>query len=377
MKYSSLFYMSLCLIVSVLIACGGSGHAGRMGNLAEFAYNDSIVGRTAVEIKKSDFTEKKILSIEHLMPDIVTGNNELKIISKNGYLIIKSLLKVQGEHLVTILDEKTLEEVKKIAPFGGGPEEFMDVRVIESHNPGILAYLMDPKDEAQRKVWALNDDLTLTEQYNFDFSKYKQHFWLGCENPMHIGGDSFLLERYASNGKGLHVYNAGDSTLTNILSMNFSDDFDSWWLCYLGSVAYNPGHKRIAYAFQYYDRIVFADIDGKNLRTVQPGEPERIKAKTRSDMFEKGDHTAYYGEVMCDDYYFYALYRGHTVYDPANDDSLSYYIEQFDMEGKPVARYKLPAGKTFRIGCVSPGEKGVVYLINIKEDDYLYKVRLF
>ena len=377
MKYSSLFYMALCLAASLLIACGGGGQAGRMGDLAEFAYNDSIANGDAVEIPKSDFAEKEILSIEHLTPDIVTGNNEIKILSKNGYIIIKTLLKVQGEYLVTILDEKTLKEVKKLAPFGGGPGEFMDVRVIESHNPGIIAYLIDPKDEAQRKVWALGNDLTLTEKYRFDFSRYKQRFWFGVENPQHIGGDSFLLERYASNGKGLHVYNAGDSTLTNILSMNFSDDFDSWWLCYLGSMAYNPGHKRIAYAFQYYDRIFFADIDGKNLRIVQPGEPERIKAKTRSDMFEKGDHTAYYGEVMSDDDYFYALYRGHTIYDPANEDNLSYYIEQFDMEGKPLARYKLPAGKVFRIGCVSSSDKGVLYLVNVSEDDFLYKVRLF
>lgn len=47
------------------------------------------------------------------------------------------------------------------------------------------------------------------------------------------------------------------------------------------------------------------------------------------------------------------------------------------MEGKPLARYKLPAGKVFRIGCVSSGEKGVLYLVNVSEDDFLYKVRLF
>ena len=87
--------MALCLAASLLIACGGGGQAGRMGDLTEFAYNDSIANRDAVEISKSDFAEKEILSIEHLTPDIVTGNNEIKIFSKNGYIIIKTLLKVQ------------------------------------------------------------------------------------------------------------------------------------------------------------------------------------------------------------------------------------------------------------------------------------------
>jgi len=68
-------------------------------------------------------------------------NREIELFIKGDYLIIKHLEMREGAyllHVVSLLDYKVIAQ---LAPFGEGPNEFMDIRVIPTKETDKLCYI--------------------------------------------------------------------------------------------------------------------------------------------------------------------------------------------------------------------------------------------
>lgn len=366
--------ITLCAVAMLCMtaACGNNNRQTKRGMLSQTSYT-RIEDGEIINVDKSDFDEIETDSVTRVPVDLVINNSEIDLIAKDGYLIIKSLTRYAGSHLITIIDEKSLEPKGEAAAFGAGPDEFNDARLIRTEEDGVLCYILNPRNN---KLYRLAEDLKMKYLGELPKPKNLEHFSMGYDEGMTMANSGKLITKQrADDGEGICILSLSDSTFQGLAALDFSSDLDSFWAMYGGYMTYDPKSETIIFAMSNFERILYIDLKRNSIKTIQNGEPKSLNTKTRSEFFETGENITYYTGVTNDSKYVYASYRGEKAYAPNIEPDLHYYIEQYDMEGKPIKRYKLPKGNVYRI--MSPtGTPGEFYLINKGEDDFLYKVKL-
>lgn len=327
---------------------------------------------TITKISKEDFKEQDVKQIRQIPLNVIMMNKEVDILVKNGYLVIKALGRYSGAKLINIFSEDGSKHIKELAPFGSGPDEFTDLRIIPTSDDDLLCYILSLHN---KKLYALDNKLSLEYISIFPMPNNIEDFRLGVNDLYHLKTDEFLCQQRAENGLGICKININDSIVTGLVGLNFSESLDSFWQIYTGHTAYNPQKNLIAYSMSYFDRILLFNADNSHLKVIQCGTLSKLVSKSRSDFYNTGEEKTYYRALFSDENFFYALYKGEKRYSPDFDENGHYYIEKYDWEGNPVKRYKLPKGMGFYGGC-STNENNVFYLVCSHEDEFLFKVIL-
>ena len=116
---------------------------------------------------------------------------------------------------------------------------------------------------------------------------------------------------------------------------------------------------------RFHDRIVFFDFDGNHVKMCRFGD--KTLQTTSSP-----DNPLYYYSCFASDKYVYAVYRESKK---DTDETNPLYLEQFDWDGNPVARYSLPKGRGLYTGCATE-DNSIIYMVDYYEDNFLHKIVL-
>ena len=325
-------------------------------------------------ISKKVFKDAQILECSQEILDEVIDNREVELLAKDGILVVKSLEKFEGSYLINLFDLESLTPKGKVAPFGPGPDEFTDTRIIKSNEDGTICYVLSL---GKNKLFKLTSDLNLEYYTTIPTPINDDNFLMGFEALEMISPDTILATQRKSDALGICTISLRDSIATGILAFDFTNDLNGYWPVYLGVTTYNQVHQKLVYGFNYYNQIVFSNISGNNMVIFRGDDYGGIKAKNKSEFWESGNNVYYYSDLFSDDNYVYALYRG-APYNPEFSDNDFYYIEVFSWLGESIKRFKLPNGMQFSKGIITKeiGDTRIIYLINPTEDQFLYKVTI-
>lgn len=348
------------LALALLAGCGSKG--ARKTEAAKWSLFSGVEfpevpENSVVQLSKSDFPLGKIASIEQVPLDLMMENRELEVYLIGDYLLVKHLEMRQGAHLLYVVSLPDYKVVAELAPFGEGPGEFTDIRVIPTQETDKLCYIKNLNGDY---LFFLSPSLELKECGKMvEISNYAN---CGGDN-VYLGNDEMLVDLGAPDGLGLCRVNQKDSTVKGIIPFHFAEGVR--WFFYIGEMAHSFSQQRGAFAFTYHDRLAFFDLNGKNIRMIRFGNNT---LKTTSSP----ENPIYYYSCFANDHYVYAIYR-----ESRNDSDKSNpcYLEQYDWNGRPVARYPLPEGRGFYAGCATDNDS-VLYLIDYYEDNFIHKVVL-
>lgn len=320
------------------------------------------------------FEDAQILDCSQKNIDEIIDNREVELLSKSGILVVKSLGKFEGSYLIHLFDLDSLTLKGKVAPYGPGPDEFTDTRIIESSEDGIICYVLSV---GKNKLYKLTDDLALKYFATIPTPVNDDNFLMGYSAIELISPDTILTTQHKTDAIGICNISLNDSIADGILALDFTNDLNGYWPVYLGVSTYNRAHKKFVYAFNYYNQIVFSDITGKKPVIIRGADFGKIKAKNSAEFWESGNNVYYYSDLFSDDNYVFALYRG-VPYNPEFSDNDNYYIEVYSWLGEPIKRFKLPDGMQFSKGTIAKeiGGTRIIYLVNTQEDQFLYKLTI-
>ena len=359
------------LITCLLTSCSSCRSPKEESGLSVLDYTypeESMI----VDIPKNNFEEKEIKEIQQVPLDVIMMNTEVDVLTKDGYLVVKTLSRYSGAKLINIFSEDGSKHLKELAPYGSGPDEFTDLRIIRTDDKEMLCYVLSLHNH---KLYALKKNLSLEYMSTFPMPKNVKDFRVGLNDLHELNASEFLYQQKTKDGLGLCKINLNDSIVTGLVGLNFSESLDSFWQIYIGNTVCNPKKKIIAYAMGYFDRILLFDTNGNHLKVIQCGSPRKLVSKSRNELYNTGEEISYYRSAFSDDDFIYALYRGEKHYSPDFEKNGHYYIEKYDWDGNPIKRYKLPKGMKFTHGCAT-SEKNVFYLVCPQEDEFLYRITL-
>lgn len=356
--------LGLYLFVAVLLfgACGTQPSeknlSRKMIEIPPILYPE-IPSENIVDRKKSDFPEGKIRSIEKIPLHEPMQVRELDVYKKGNYLLVKHLEMERGAYLLYVLSLPEHKIIARLAPFGEGPDEFTDIRIVETPEKDKLCYILDIN---RNKLYALTPDLKLEE--NSELLKIPGIARPGCLVTLYLGDNNYMTNQEGTpENTGIYTVNQKDSTLTGIIPFNF--DPKTWSFFYYHSFTHNFQKNRGMAAFLYYDRVAFFGLDGSDPKMIKYGNTQ-LKDK------RSPENPRYYISCFSNDRYVYACYQSS---EKEFDETNPCYLEQYDWDGNPVARYKLPEGTAFYCGCATDDDS-VLYMVDYWQDDFLHKVVL-
>lgn len=360
------YFLVVAMLAGISAGCSHkqSGESETSWKLSQVDYPE-IPKKNMVQLDKSDFSTGKILSIEQIPLDMMIENRELNMLIKGNYLLIKHLEMRKGAYLLHVVSLPDYKVVAELAPFGEGPDDFYDIRLIPTEENDKLCYI---REINKGRLFSLSPSLELKE-YGKLINNPDFLYCADTRGDLYLGNDNLLVAQGGVNGKGICAVNLKDSTVRGIIPFHFVEGANSFF--YSGNMAHSFLKNRGAFAFTFHDRLAFFGLDGKDLKMVQFGN-KNLKAKSIPEIMNNGNNTCYYYSCFANDKYVYAIYR-----ESANDSNQSQisYLEQYDWNGNPVTRYPLPEEHGFYSGCATDNDS-VIYLIDYYNDHFLHKVKL-
>ena len=330
MRKKTRFQLGLFALALLMAGCGGKPDGA------------------TIRMSKSDFPKGKIRSIEQIpIEGLEITNRELALFSTKDYLLVTHLEFRKGAYLLHVISPSDYRVVAELAPFGEGPDEFHDVRLIPTEENDKICYVLDPMDD---RLYILSHDLTLIP-HGKRVSDPKA-VTSGNFN-LFIGQDLMLTTLDSSEGKGIVAINQRDSTITGLLPLHFTKGASGYF--YYFQFAHSFQKRRCAIPFLYHDRIGFFDFDGGHPKFIRFGDKT---LKTLS----APENPMYYYDCFANDRYVFAVYSPSDYNLQKNRET---FLEQYDWDGNPIARYELPKDRGLYSGCVINESDTVIYLVDL------------
>ena len=362
------------LILVCFASCTHKNDNGRFwGDLEEMGYPMQADSVNLVKMDESVFGEAISLKGEYIPIEPLIKPAELEAFIKDSLLFLKHLGQKEGEPLLHVLKLPSLGVVAELAKRGTGPEEVIDIRLIESHDESFYCFVHD-----------VNKNLLYKVDKKLNFSPFYKDkiipenaggIKIGSEGIVHLGDSNFLFPQMADDGMGIFEMNLSDKIAKGRIKLNCSDNIGAvwapYWSCYLGNLCSNQTNRCLAYAYTFYHRILFADFKGDNIKVVQFEEQAPFQSKDSWHQMNTGQDVCYYIGAFGSSNYTYFLYRGCNYEKEPN----CVYLEQWTWDGKPVKRFELEKGMYPLGGCVDE-KTSTLYLLDVTKDDFIYKVQM-
>lgn len=360
MEKKTRFQLGLFALALLMAGCGGNKGGEAVADrpiiqMDSIDYPDLPDGAT-IRMSKSDFPKGKIRSIEQIpIEGLEITNREIDLLMVKDYLLIKHLEKRQGAYLLHVVSLPDYRVVAEMAPFGEGPDDFQDIRLIRTEESDKLCYVWNFWD---KRLYYLSNDLSLVP------CGHRVAPEGGSSINLFVGKDLLLAEHDSPEGKGIVAVNQRDSTITGLIPLYFKKGAHGYF--YYLNFAHSFQKRRCAIPFLYHDRIGFFDFDGGHPKFIRFGDRE---LKTLASP----ENPMYYYDCFANDHYVFAIYRPS---DYNTEEDRETFLEQYDWDGNLVARYELPKDRGFYSGYATNESDTVIYLVDYYEDQFLHRVTL-
>ncbi len=255
-----------------------------------------------------------------------------------------------------------LNHKKTFGTNGKGPNEFIFPRLVPASSQNNFPYIYDNGNlysvKPSLKIKKISPDLSMkTKAYD--------------NKQISVFNDSlFYYVQTISNTKAIFKYQVLQDTtyIKQIYDLAFTDDYNNW-AAYIGDFGVNYEKQRLVYAYKYFKRIMFMDLQNNTRRTLLFDKKEPKSGNAR-DMLSPDNVTHYWG-ISPQKNHVYFLYSGRTPIDVHNEKKAGkgyIYAEQYDWNGNPVNRFKLDHWGYF---CVNKDETKIFLLSTDNADPFI------
>ena len=314
----------------------------------------------ADEVNYTDDVFGNIIELtgESKVSDYILGISELQMIANDSLLITKSF----GTRLFTLFSLPDFKFIKTFGNKGRGPGEFSFPSLVKTENSNSLCYIYSSNTN---ELYPLikNNEISKTPIKIKSTKEYNDRQIYGL-SPNHL-----LYVENTKGGKAVYDLKInGDSSRTKpIYNLAFSKNHRNW-AAYCGDFGANADKQRFVYAYKYFKRLVFHDLQNNTTRIVN-FESEKAKSGSATDMLAPTNVTHYWG-ISAQKDYVYLLYSGRTpiqVTKENNKTSGYIYVEQFDWNGNPIRKFKLDHWGYF---CVNDAENTIILASTTELDPF-------
>lgn len=310
-------------------------------------------------LNDDDFGPTIPLEGRNIATDDLFSVSDVEMTVKDSLLLLKSQQNDGAPLRVYSLPDFRL--LKQVGRFGRGPGEMVYPRLVPYRDRDAVCFLVDGFSNRQVRVTpgleAEPFELPLTEEQRRNYG-----FSLVARNA----GDILFTSL-----PDLMRCTAGDTAARTdrILDLAYLKGRHSPTR-YIGSLGADFDKGRAVFAYKYDRRIVFADLNEGSARTVVFRGKNDVAEGAGMD-----DNTTHYWKLSAGSRYVYLLYSGRTPLEVAQEQSRGeryIFVEAFDWNGNPVARYRLDRWGYFcadearnRIILVSTGDQHPFFVYDL------------
>lgn len=269
----------------------------------------------------------------------ITGDTA---ILKSGDLLIKNKTLVLSPGIfdpISILKLPEVRNVLSIGSIGQGPEEFLRPLLISTQDTGTICYVTDKAKYS--KLFRLTNDYKL----ELIPSPLRKEMSYMLDNIHHIEKNEYMYVR--SNGAGKDIVRTqmeGDSIVSSVVYDLNLEGKPKDWAAHIGCFGVNVKANRMVYAYKYYRKIKFMDLEAKTIRTITFKNEKELDDSTLKLADGLDMNVTYYFRICAQNKSVYILLLGRKpvdVYHENMKENYYMYIEQYDWNGNPMRKYKL------------------------------------
>ena len=286
---------------------------------------------------------------------------EVGIVFHNGFLIYKN-----SNEPLRALDVREKKIFVELGAWGDYPAKFFNPHICLPKSDSILCYI---EDEGFIYNVYNNGEVEKTKQRSYSWNHEMGGNRVAIiKNFVDMTEGVWLFAGKSSKGQSLYITEnkSKESETSELLPLFLDTDIADWSL-YLGNLVARKDRKKAVYAYTYYNRLQFIDLEKKTSHIVkQPGKGYDYNTLNQADVDQL--NLLYYRYCYPGEKYVYFLNLGGRFFKEIQKDNKSgdtyVYIEQFDWEGNPIRKIKLDKFGYFF--CVDE-ENGKLYLVEKKE----------
>ena len=313
---------------------------------SEMSLTDKEFGQI-IELKGTSHPVEQIFKVQ-----------ECEMIALDSLLIVKNQ---NTSEMFMAFSLPSFKFIKSFGKCGRGPGEFQYPSLVKDESGEFLSYIYE---KTNNKLYSLDKDLKVGE-LPILLQKRKKSF--NDKQLYGLSSNDFLYVESMKMGKAIFRINSKqDSLNTAILKkLAFSDKHKNW-AAYIGDFGVNGKNKRCVFAYKYFKRLIFFDIENKTSKVISFDSHLKTKKGSAVSIMSPSNSTHYWG-MSSNDKYVYVLYSGRTPIDVSrelNKSSGFIYVEKFDWNGNPVNKYKLDHWGYF---CVNK-EENSIYLASTTDE---------
>ncbi|WP_293738811.1 BF3164 family lipoprotein [uncultured Parabacteroides sp.] len=248
-----------------------------------------------------------------------------------------------------------------VGSVGQGPGDFLRPHLIETQDTGVVCYMTD--DTNYKNFFKLTNDYKL-EQIS---SPFRNKTSWRLDEIYQVKRNKYLIAEKADNGKIITESELiGDSVITReIYNLNLRKE-QSFWAVYLGSFAVNVKKKRMVYAYKYYRKIKFMDLEAKQIREISFVNEKGFDDNTLKIADGLDRNVTYYHGIYAGEKYVYIGYSGMTPVEAyRKGDNFYIHIEKYDWNGYPICKYRLDNSGIWHVD----EQNRKIYLASYRYDD--------
>jgi len=360
------------MILSILIvSCNQSNtkkteNPAQQTSVAEVKQKEKILPpliNVEVNLTENDFGDIiELKGTQHIVNNIFRLS-DFEMIANDSILTFKTI----DKDILLFYSLPDFKLKKAFGKQGRGPGEYAFPSLVKVENSNKLGYIYnDLTDELN----AIENSYTINKKaIKLNNSRKYNRKQIHGLSPNHL-----LYVENIKRGKAVFDFKVdGDSSTTKqIYNLAFSNDYKSW-AAYIGNFGANASKKRFVYAYKYFKRLVFHDLENNTSKIIN-FDVENLKKGSDIDILAPTNTTYYFG-ISAQKNYVYVLYSGRTpiqVRKDYNNGKKHTFIEQFDWNGNPIRKFKLDQGGLF---CVNEAENTIFIASNLEENPfYTYKL---
>lgn len=290
----------------------------------EVTLDDNCFGEL-IELKGTQKITNEIFSIK-----------ESQMLVKDSLLLVKNLSFGKMFMAFSLPDFKL---VKKFGKRGSGPGEFQNPSLVPTDDTDCLCYI---QENVSNKLFRITNNLSI-EEMPFSMAQAQTKRMYGDKQIHSFTAKDFAYVESIKQGKGLFRLSRDNDTTTvkMVQNLSFSDNHKSW-ASYIGDFGANNEKERMVFAYKYFKRITFIDSKTGKTRSLN-FKVENAKKGNALSVMSPQNITHYWG-MSAQKEHVYVLYSGRSPVDVQKERSKEHYyifVEQFDWNGTPIAKYKL------------------------------------
>jgi len=333
-------------------------------------HNDRIPPLTEGDfvLKEKDFGNIVELKGKSHPVEQIFRVSECEMIALDSIFIVKNLANAD---MFMAFSLPSFKFIKSFGLSGKGPGEFQSPHLVKDESGKYICYIYESA-KAGNALFALDRNMELIKlPFNFPSG-----IFAFSDKQFHgISSEEFYYVESIEKGKAMfHLEATRDTAKTTLLQdLSFSGKHKNW-AAYIGDFGVSGKNKRLVFAYKYFKRILFYDLEHQTSKIISFDHQYDTKEGDAVSMLDPSNVTHYWG-MSSNDKYVYILYSGRTPIDVSKElkKSSGYiYIEKFDWNGNPICKYKLDHWGYF---CVN-AQENTIYLASTTEEQPFFSYRL-